>query len=91
MDSFAISGGQQQRRALARALYRDPPVYIFDEATSMYDLEGEAGFVETCISLLKGRTVIIITHRPASLALADRTITVTVDGLESMPNLSALH
>lgn len=73
-DGVRLSGGQRQRIALARALLRDPPIYIFDEATSMYDLEGEAAFVETCIRALKGRTVIIITHRPASLALADRVI-----------------
>lgn len=80
-NGIRLSGGQQQRLALARALFRDPPVYIFDEATSMYDLEGEAAFVETCIETLKGRTVIIITHRPASLALADRIINATPEGL----------
>lgn len=76
-NGIRLSGGQQQRIALARALLRDPPIYIFDEATSMYDLEGEAAFVESCIKSLKGRTVIIITHRPASLALADRVIRIT--------------
>lgn len=75
-NGIRLSGGQQQRIALARALLRDPPIYIFDEATSMYDLEGEAAFVESCIATLKGRTVIIITHRPASLALADRVIRI---------------
>lgn len=84
-NGIRLSGGQQQRLALARALFRDPPVYIFDEATSMYDLDGEAAFVETCIDVLKGRTVIIITHRPASLALADRIIHATPDGLVSGP------
>lgn len=79
-DGVRLSGGQRQRIALARALLRDPPVYIFDEATSMYDLEGEAAFVEDCVKALKGRTVIIITHRPASLALADRVIEVTGNG-----------
>ncbi|NBB23604.1 ATP-binding cassette domain-containing protein [Porphyrobacter sp. SLTP] len=69
-----LSGGQRQRIALARALLKDPPILILDEATSMYDLEGEAAFVEACKTALFGRTVIIITHRPASLALADRTI-----------------
>lgn len=73
-DGVRLSGGQRQRIALARALLRDPPIYIFDEATSMYDLEGEAAFVEECVKGLAGRTVIIITHRPASLALADRII-----------------
>jgi ATP-binding cassette subfamily B protein/subfamily B ATP-binding cassette protein MsbA len=75
-----LSGGQRQRIALARALFHDPPIYIFDEATSMYDLDSEAAFVETCIHSLKDRTVIIITHRPASLALADRVLAVSATG-----------
>lgn len=80
-DGIRLSGGQQQRLALARALFRDPPIYIFDEATSMFDLEGEAAFVETCIEALRDRTVIIITHRPASLALANRIVQATPSGL----------
>lgn len=79
-DGVRLSGGQRQRIALARALLRDPPIYIFDEATSMYDLDGEAAFVETCIKTLAGSTVIIITHRPASLALADRIVNLTPEG-----------
>jgi ATP-binding cassette, subfamily B, bacterial len=80
-DGVRLSGGQRQRIALARALLRDPPIYIFDEATSMYDLEGEAAFVDTCIQTLTGRTVVLITHRPASLALADRIIHLTPSGM----------
>lgn len=79
-DGVRLSGGQRQRIALARALLRDPPIYIFDEATSMYDLEGEAAFVEDCVKVLAGRTVILITHRPASLALANRIIELTPTG-----------
>ena len=79
-EGVQLSGGQCQRIALARALLRDPPVYIFDEATSMYDLEGEAAFVDSCIAALAGRTVIIVTHRPASLALAHRIIAMTPTG-----------
>ncbi len=75
-----LSGGQRQRLALARALFRDPPIYIFDEATSMFDLDGETAFIQSCADLLSDRTVIIITHRPASLALADRIIKVTPQG-----------
>ncbi|MDZ4275502.1 MAG: ABC transporter ATP-binding protein [Erythrobacter sp.] len=75
-----LSGGQRQRLALARALFRDPPIYIFDEATSMFDLDGETAFIQSCADLLTDRTVIIITHRPASLALADRIIEVTPQG-----------
>lgn len=79
-EGVQLSGGQRQRIALARALLRDPPIYIFDEATSMYDLQGEAAFVESCIEALAGRTVIIVTHRPASLALAHRIIELTPAG-----------
>jgi len=69
-----LSGGQQQRLALARALLKDPPILILDEATAMFDPEGEREFLEACRDVLKQRTVLLITHRPASLALADRMI-----------------
>lgn len=71
-----LSGGQRQRIALARALISDPPILVLDEATSMYDMESEAAFVEACLTALHGRTVILITHRPASLKLADRIVSV---------------
>lgn len=71
-----LSGGQRQRIALARALLKDPPLLILDEVTSMYDLEGEAAFVHSCRKALEGRTVLLITHRPASLALANRIVEV---------------
>jgi ATP-binding cassette subfamily B protein len=69
-----LSGGQRQRLALARALLRDPPILILDEATSMFDPSGEHQFIEECKEVLGDKTVIIITHREASLALADRVI-----------------
>jgi ATP-binding cassette subfamily B protein/subfamily B ATP-binding cassette protein MsbA len=75
-NGVRLSGGQRQRIALARALLDDPPILILDEATSMYDLEGESAFVEACASALRSRTVIIITHRPATLALADRLVQI---------------
>ncbi len=84
-NGVRLSGGQRQRIALARALYRDPPVIILDEATSMFDLESESGFVEACVGALESRTVVIITHRPASLALADRVIEVRSEGLVERP------
>lgn len=69
-----LSGGQKQRIALARALLKDPPILILDEATAMFDPEGEAEFIAACREVLARRTVIMITHRPASLALADRVL-----------------
>ncbi|MGB3797812.1 MAG: ABC transporter ATP-binding protein [Alteraurantiacibacter sp.] len=71
-----LSGGQCQRIALTRALLADPPILIFDEATSMFDVEAEAAFVKSCLESLEARTVILVTHRPASLALADRVLAV---------------
>ncbi|QIL20534.1 ABC transporter ATP-binding protein [Thermomonas sp. HDW16] len=69
-----LSGGQKQRIALARALLKNPPILILDEATAMFDPEGEAEFIAECHDVIKQRTVILITHRPASLALADRVL-----------------
>ena len=69
-----LSGGQQQRLALARALLKDPPILVLDEATAMFDPQGEAEFLEGARDALAGRTVILITHRPASLSVADRVL-----------------
>jgi len=73
-QGIRLSGGQRQRLALARALLTDPPILILDEATAMFDPSGELAFIEECKEILEQRTVILITHRPASLALADRVL-----------------
>ena len=79
-----LSGGQGQRIALARALLSQPPVLVLDEATAMFDHEAEAAFVGACKAEFVGRTVIIVTHRPASLALADRIIAVEDGGCREL-------
>ena len=73
-QGIKLSGGQKQRIALARAMLKDPPVLILDEATAMFDPEGEKSFIAECKHSLAHRTVILITHRPASLALAGRVL-----------------
>lgn len=69
-----LSGGQRQRIALARALLKDPPILILDEATAMFDPQAEESFIHDCHDSFSRRTVILITHRPASLRLADRIV-----------------
>jgi ABC-type multidrug transport system fused ATPase/permease subunit len=73
-QGIRLSGGQRQRLSLARTLLTDPPILVLDEATAMFDPQAEAEFLEECRALLGEKTVILITHRPASLALADRLI-----------------
>lgn len=69
-----LSGGQRQRISLARTLLKDPPILILDEATAMFDIETEQQFITECKSLFARKTVIIISHRPSTLQLADRII-----------------
>ena len=69
-----LSGGQRQRIALARAILRDPPILILDEATSQVDLESEQAIQQVLEKFTKDRTTIMITHRLAVLALADRIV-----------------
>ena len=66
-----LSGGQRQRLALARAALHNTPVYIFDEATSNIDAESEEIILETIHQMTKEKTVIMISHRLASIADAD--------------------
>lgn len=79
-----LSGGQRQRVALARALVKDPAILILDEATAMFDPESELHFLEECREMLRGRTVLLVTHRPASLALADRVIRLSAGAEEAL-------
>lgn len=69
-----LSGGQRQRIALARAILRDSPVVILDEATSQIDTESEMLIHQTLKEHLQDRTAIIITHRMSTIDLADRVL-----------------
>lgn len=70
-----LSGGQKQRIGIARALLREPAVYIFDEATSSVDVESETLILQTIRALAdRGKTVIMVTHRMANAADADHVV-----------------
>lgn len=71
-----LSGGQRKRIALARAFLKDAPILILDEPTSALDPESESRLVETVERLSKGRTVIIVAHRLATVRRADRVVVV---------------
>jgi ATP-binding cassette subfamily C protein LapB len=71
-----LSGGQRQSIAIARALAGSPQILVFDEPSSAMDAQTETGLIQRLQQELKGRTLVLITHRPPLLQLVDRIILV---------------
>ena len=70
----ALSAGQRQRLAIARAVLRDPRLVLLDEPSSFLDVENEARLQETLVPFLRQRTTLVISHRPGLVRHADRAM-----------------
>jgi subfamily B ATP-binding cassette protein MsbA len=79
-----LSGGQAQRLAIARAFLKDPPILILDEATSDLDAESEFLVQQALSELMRGRTVLVIAHRLATVKHADRVVVVHAGRIAEM-------
>jgi len=73
---FSLSGGQRQRIAIARAVLADPRVLILDDATSAVDPTKEHEIRDALTEVMRDRTTIVIAHRPATIALAERVVLI---------------
>lgn len=77
-----LSGGQKQRLSVARVFLKDPPIIIFDEATSSLDNESERAVQDSLEKLTVNRTTLVIAHRLSTVRHAQRILVLTDNGIE---------
>jgi ATP-binding cassette subfamily B protein len=85
-----LSGGQKQRIALARAILKDAPIYLLDEATNALDSESEARIHATLSTVLKNKTALIIAHRLSTVKEADRILVLSEGKIEGIGTHASL-
>lgn len=73
-NGCTLSGGERQRISIARAILKDAPVIILDEATASMDVENESMVQEALSELLRNKTVLVIAHRMRTIAGADKIV-----------------
>jgi len=83
-----LSGGERQRISIARAMLKDAPIVILDEATAYIDPENEAVIQKAVAKLLKGKTVIVIAHRLSTITDADQIFVVNEGKIEAGANMN---
>jgi len=92
-DGLKLSGGERQRVAIARVFLKDAPILILDEATANLDAATESEVLANVRDFARGKTMLVISHRPAALELADRVFTLTAPtgsppiGVVALPSL----
>lgn len=85
-----LSGGERQRIAIARAIVRDPEIFLFDEATSALDVDTEKNLLKALEETMKAKTIIFITHRLQSLAGADQIYLIKDGSAQQMKDYREL-
>ena len=78
-----LSGGERQRISIARAMLKDAPIVILDEATAYTDPENEAVIQESVARLVRGKTLIVISHRLSTIVDADQIVLVNDGRVEA--------
>ena len=83
-QGIKLSGGQKQRLGIARALYSDAKILIFDEATSNLDTETENEIIKELAKLKKIITIVIISHRQSTLNFCDELYKITTENIKKI-------
>ena len=85
-DNSGLSGGEKQRIAIARAILKNAPIVVLDEATAYADAENEARIQKAFSKLSEGKTVIMIAHRLKTIQNADNILVMNEGKLEAIGN-----